>query len=107
MARKVALVQQTEQARLLALQQVYDAIQGAANGARLFFVAGPPGRLDGTNAEYNLALLAELRHQAVTLTALAPPGPLVRDPASEQLTNMFLSLFPGLASTPAQEDNAP
>lgn len=108
MVRKsVTLAADVERARLLALVYVYDAIQGAASGARLYFVAGPPGKVDATNAEYNLALLAELRNQAVTLTALAPPVEIAPDAVSEQLTRMFLGMFPGLATHLPEEEYKP
>lgn len=98
MTRKAtALPAEVERARLLALLNIYDAISAAGSRARLFYVADVYDR-----DEPPTMLLAELRNQAVTLTALAPPVEIAPDAVSTALSNMYLSLFGGL--TPAQED---
>jgi hypothetical protein len=97
MPRKTeVLADQVERARLLALLNVYDAIEAAAGKARLFYVAGE--FITERASEFSLIMLAELRNQAVTLTALAPPVERAPDPASEHINRMFDALFPGLVT---------
>jgi hypothetical protein len=103
MPRKTETLEiQVERARLLALLNVYDAISAAGVRARLFYATS--GASLGDIPE---SLLAELRNQAVTLTALAPPVEIAPDAVSEQLTRMFLGMFPGLATHLPEEEYKP
>lgn len=103
MVRKsVTLVADVERRRLFALMAVYDAIQAAAENSRKFY-AGNVYDKD----EPPVRLLEELRNQAITLTALAPAVERAPDAMSEQLTRMFLGMFPGLATHLPEEEYKP
>jgi hypothetical protein len=99
MTRKAtALPAEVERARLLALLAVYDAIEAAAQKARAFYAVGEPTTVD--HADFSVMLFTELRNQAVTLTALAPTVERAPTPVDKAISNMYLSMFPGLADLP-------
>jgi hypothetical protein len=100
MTRKAsALPAEVERARLLALLNIYDAIAQAGARARLFYAADVYAK-----DELPTLLLAELRNQAVTLTALAPPVERAPDAHSIFINHMLSSMFPNLADLPAEQD---
>jgi len=101
MTRKInTLPADVERARLLALLKVYDAISAAGEKARSFYADGGMAVADKFSVDFSLALLVELRNQAVILSALAPPVERAPGPVDKALSNMYLSMFPGLADLP-------